>query len=181
MTSMTSRISRLAAAFGVAAVMAGGAATPSLAYPDERQPFVEFDSNGSLLSSNPGYANEALRRGIRGNLYKLYVLLGCAVRINRQSHHDINLALRPFGFKLNQAPPVQNHNDLKLVGMTVVAQRASAISKDVLTQCGTVFAMRIAAKLDRRALMDWCASNAADVDVDAALKKLSVMRALETP
>jgi hypothetical protein len=28
--------------------------------------------------------------------------------------------------------------------------------------------MRIAAKLDRRALMDWCASNAADVD--AALK-----------
>jgi hypothetical protein len=62
------------------------------------------------------------------------------------------------------------------VGMTVVAQRASAISKDVLTQCGTVFAMRIAAKLDRRALMDWCASNAADVDVDAALKKLSVMQ-----
>jgi hypothetical protein len=60
--------------------------------------------------------------------------------------------------------------------MTVVAQRASAISKDVLTQCGTVFAMRIAAKLDRRALMDWCASNAADVDVDAALKKLSVMQ-----
>ena len=27
------------------------------------------------------------------------------------------------------------------IGMTVVAQRASAISKDVLTQCGTVFAM----------------------------------------
>ena len=62
------------------------------------------------------------------------------------------------------------------VGMTVVAQRASAISKDVLTQCGTVFAMRIAAKLDRRALMDWCATNAADVDVDATLKKLSVMQ-----
>ena len=72
-------------------------------------------------ANNPGYANEALRRGIRGNLYKLYVLLGCAVRINRQSHHDINLALRPFGFKLDQAPPLPNHNDLKLVGMTVVA------------------------------------------------------------
>jgi uncharacterized protein len=62
------------------------------------------------------------------------------------------------------------------VGMTVVAQRASAISKDVLTQCGTAFVMRIAAKLDRRALTDWCASNAADVDVDSALKKLSVMQ-----
>src|SRR4051794_36888740 len=58
MTGMTNRISRLAAAFGVAAVLAGGAATPSLAYPNERQPFVEFDTNGSLLSSNPGYANE---------------------------------------------------------------------------------------------------------------------------
>jgi len=58
MTSMTNRISRLAAAFGVAAMLAGGAATPSLAYPNERQPFVEFDTNGSLLSSNSGYVNE---------------------------------------------------------------------------------------------------------------------------
>jgi DNA helicase HerA-like ATPase len=61
------------------------------------------------------------------------------------------------------------------VGMTVVAQRASAISKDVLTQCGTVFAMRIAARLDRRSLTDWVASNVADVDVDETLKQLSVM------
>jgi len=60
------------------------------------------------------------------------------------------------------------------IGMTVVTQRVAVVSKDVLTQCGTVFAMRLAAKLDRRALMDWVASNAADVDVDAALKQLSV-------
>jgi hypothetical protein len=60
------------------------------------------------------------------------------------------------------------------IGMTVVTQRAAAVSKDVLTQCGTVFAMRLAAKLDRRALMDWSASNASGVDVDAALARVAV-------
>jgi hypothetical protein len=60
------------------------------------------------------------------------------------------------------------------IGMTVVTQRAAAVSKDVLTQCGTVFAMRLAAKLDRRALMDWSASNASGVDVDAALARLAL-------
>src|SRR6266478_5150867 len=60
------------------------------------------------------------------------------------------------------------------VGMTIVTQRAAAVSKDVLTQCGTVFAMRLAAKLDRRALMDWSASNASGVDVDAALARLAL-------
>jgi Helicase HerA, central domain len=60
------------------------------------------------------------------------------------------------------------------IGMTIVTQRAAAVSKDVLTQCGTVFAMRLAAKLDRRALMDWSASNASDVDVDAALARVAI-------
>jgi hypothetical protein len=60
------------------------------------------------------------------------------------------------------------------IGMTVVTQRAAAVSKDVLTQCGTVFAMRLAAKLDRRALMDWSASNASGVDVDAALARVAI-------
>jgi uncharacterized protein (DUF2384 family) len=72
-------------------------------------------------AKNPSYTSEALRRVIRGNLYKLYVLLGCAVRINRQSHHDVDLALRPFGFMLTQAPSERDNNDLKVVGITVVA------------------------------------------------------------
>src|SRR5712691_5615715 len=59
------------------------------------------------------------------------------------------------------------------IGMTVVTQRAAAVSKDVLTQCGTVLAMRLAAKLDRRALMDWSASNASGVDVDAELARIA--------
>lgn len=72
-------------------------------------------------AGNPSYSNEALRRAIRDDLYKLYILLGCAVRINRRSHQDIDQALRPFGFKLNQAAPEPDNDDLKLVGVTVVA------------------------------------------------------------
>ena|SRR2546425_305034 len=63
------------------------------------------------------------------------------------------------------------------VGMTVITQRAAAVSKDVFTQCGTMLAMRVAAKLDRRALMDWCASNAPGIDLDKELEKLSVASA----
>src|SRR5882757_3245146 len=59
MTSMTNRISRLAAAFGVAVVLAGGAATPSLAYINERQPFsFGFDGAGSVGPSDRGYTDE---------------------------------------------------------------------------------------------------------------------------
>ena len=34
------------------------------------------------------------------NLHKLYILLGCAVRLKVQPSGDIDLALRQFGFKL---------------------------------------------------------------------------------
>ena len=60
MTSMTNRISRLAAAFGVAAVLAGGAATPSLAYMDEHPTYSPggFDGAGSVGSSDRGYTDQ---------------------------------------------------------------------------------------------------------------------------
>jgi hypothetical protein len=72
-------------------------------------------------AENPAYTNDALHRTIRNNLYKLYILLGCAVRLKKQPHDDIDLALRPFGFKLKQAPPPADDQDLLLVGMVVMA------------------------------------------------------------
>jgi hypothetical protein len=72
-------------------------------------------------AKNPGYSNDGLRRTIRANLYKLYVLLGCAVRLKKQPHDDINLALQQFGFELDQTPAGPNNADLKLVGLAVIA------------------------------------------------------------
>jgi hypothetical protein len=59
------------------------------------------------------------------------------------------------------------------VGMTVIGQRASALDKNILTQCPTLVATRIAAKLDRRSLTDWSAANAPTMDVKKALDDLS--------
>jgi hypothetical protein len=67
------------------------------------------------------YTNEALRGDIVSNLYKLYILLGCAVRLKAQPNDDIDLALRPLGFKLSHAPRRDGNGDLKLVSLTVVA------------------------------------------------------------
>jgi hypothetical protein len=72
-------------------------------------------------ASDPYYTNEGLRGDIVDNLYKLYILLGCAVRLKTQPNDDIDLALRPFGFKLNHATRPQGTGDLKLVGLTAVA------------------------------------------------------------
>lgn len=69
--------------------------------------------------NNPTYTNDALRRVIRNNLYKLYVLLACAVRLKKQPHNDINLALRQFGFVLADRTPKSDHTDLKLVCLGV--------------------------------------------------------------
>ena len=72
-------------------------------------------------ANDPYYTNEALRREIADNLRKLYILLGCAVRLKTRPNDDIDLALRPFGFKLNHAARAQGTGDLKLVGLAAVA------------------------------------------------------------
>ena len=59
-------------------------------------------------ASDPFYTNDALRHDIADNLYKLYILLACAVRLKMQPHDDFELALRPFGFKLNHATRAQD-------------------------------------------------------------------------
>jgi hypothetical protein len=72
-------------------------------------------------ASDPYHTNEALRVDIVNNLNKLYILLGCAVRLKTQPRDDIDLALRPLGFKLNHAPRLESNGDLKLVSLTAVA------------------------------------------------------------
>jgi hypothetical protein len=67
------------------------------------------------------YTNEGLRGEIVASLYKLYILLGCAVRLKAQPNDDIDLALRRLGFKLSHATQLEGTGDLKLVSLTVVA------------------------------------------------------------
>ena len=45
------------------------------------------------------HTDDGLHRAILDNLYKLYILLGCAVRLNRQPHNDIERALNSAGFQ----------------------------------------------------------------------------------
>lgn len=41
------------------------------------------------------------------------------------------------------------------IGVTLISQRSSVVSKDVLTQCSVLVAMRTTSKQDRKALDDW--------------------------
>lgn len=72
-------------------------------------------------AKDASYANDELRLAIRSNLDKLYILLGCAVRVHKEPHEDIDLALRPFGFKLSKMEAQDGNMDLKVVGLTVMA------------------------------------------------------------
>lgn len=71
--------------------------------------------------SDPFWSDEGLRARIIENLYKLYILLGCAVRLKTQPSDDIDLALRPFGFRLSHARRPPGNGDMKLVALTAVA------------------------------------------------------------
>ena len=78
-------------------------------------------------ASDPYYTDEGLRRDIVDNLYKLYILLGCAVRLKAQPNDDIDLVLRPFGFKLTRTPRRPGNGDLKLVSLAAVAVSATLL------------------------------------------------------
>src|SRR5439155_6278725 len=63
---------------------------------------AEVAAYRAAKARDPFYTNDDLRRAIRDNLYKLYILLGCAVRLKLQSHEDVDLALGEFGFRINR-------------------------------------------------------------------------------
>ena len=75
----------------------------------------------SAQESDPYYTNEELRSCIVDNLRKLYILLGCAVRLKTQANNDIDLALRPFGVMLKPTQRPPGTGDLQLVSLTAVA------------------------------------------------------------
>jgi hypothetical protein len=69
------------------------------------------------------HTDDALRRAIHDNLYKLYILLGCAVRLNKQQHSDIERELNQFGFRLDHVTsgPATGNGDAILVGLSIAA------------------------------------------------------------
>ena len=71
--------------------------------------------------TNSYYTDEGLRRDIVDNLYKLYILLGCAVRLKAKPNDDIELVLRPFGFKLTRTPRRPGNGDLGLLRAAVAS------------------------------------------------------------
>lgn len=59
-------------------------------------------------------------------------------------------------------------------GMTIITQRAAAVDKNILTQCGSLLLLRIAAKIDRKSITEWVANNAASgIDLKSAWEELS--------
>jgi hypothetical protein len=80
-----------------------------------------------MRARDPSYSNETLRRDIADKLYKLYILLGCAVRLKAQPREDIDRALRPLGFKLAHAARREDTRDLKLMGLAAVAASAGLL------------------------------------------------------
>ena len=81
---------------------------------------AEVAAYRAAKAGDPYYSNDDLRRAIHDNLYKLYILLGCAVRLKTQPHDDVDLALGRFGFRLNHTMRAPDKGDLQLVGLTVV-------------------------------------------------------------
>jgi hypothetical protein len=61
-----------------------------------------------------------LHATIRSSLYKLYILLGCAVRANQTPHRYLDQALLPYGFKLPHDLPQPRNPDLLLVAVMIV-------------------------------------------------------------
>lgn len=61
------------------------------------------------------------------------------------------------------------------LGMTLITQRMASVDKDILNLCGTLFAMRMAAELDRAPIRDWCATNLGGLDINQTMRDLSVM------
>jgi hypothetical protein len=69
---------------------------------------------------NPFYDNNELRIAIISELRKLYILLGCAVRLKAAPTTDINAVFRSFGFALGPSTPPSGNQDLMIVGLAVM-------------------------------------------------------------
>lgn len=70
---------------------------------------------------NPYYVDNDLRNAISSALRKLYILLGCAVRLKASPTTDVNAVFRSFGFVLGPSPATDDNQNLIIVGLTVMA------------------------------------------------------------
>jgi len=59
------------------------------------------------------------------------------------------------------------------IGITLVTQRSASLNKDVLTQVGTLFAMRTTGPQDRKAIKDWTDWHDAGSDIVKELPRLT--------
>jgi len=77
---------------------------------------------------DPFYDNIELRNTITSALKKLYVLLGCAVRLKTCPSADVNAAFRSFGFVLGPSPAPRGNQDLIIVGLAVMTASLLALT-----------------------------------------------------
>lgn len=59
------------------------------------------------------------------------------------------------------------------IGVTLVTQRSASLNKDVLTQCGTLIALRTTSPQDRKAILGWVEQHAGGAEIVATLPKLA--------
>ncbi len=73
------------------------------------------------------YSNDDLHRSIRKTLRKVYVLLGCAVRLKFNTDDAMNPALRSFGFLMDTQMAKSDNNNVIIVGLGVMTVSIFAI------------------------------------------------------
>jgi hypothetical protein len=71
-------------------------------------------------AADPAYENDRLRAALTSVLRRLYILLGCAVRVRLRRSEDANATFRSFGFDLPADAPPPGHQDLIIVGLSVM-------------------------------------------------------------
>jgi hypothetical protein len=73
------------------------------------------------------HTNDDLHRSVRTTLRKLYVLLGCAVRLRLSTDDAMRPAFRSFGFLLETPSAKQDNNNLIIVGLAMMTASGFAI------------------------------------------------------
>jgi hypothetical protein len=73
------------------------------------------------------HTNDDLHRSIRTTLRKLYVLLGCAVRLKSTTDDAMNSAFRSFGFLLEMPMAKHDNGNIIVVGLAMMTASAFAI------------------------------------------------------
>jgi hypothetical protein len=77
---------------------------------------------------HPYHSDDALHATLRKTLRKIYLLLGCAVRLKIGTAAEMNPALKPFGFVLDSGVMRSEHKDLMIVGLGVMAAAVFALA-----------------------------------------------------